>query len=428
MALLSAKPSGAFRRLSILSLGLALLLVACNSSASPFHSHQTNGSGNIGINNAQFTGNIMFVKNGNIFILNGKDDSLTQLSDTGMDEQPSLSPDGSTIALEVRNPANDYSDLATMPISGGTATMLTDDSLHNKSTGAPYHYEFWAANPIWTADGKNIIYLTDFFKGGDTTPIVNQTCPGLASGDWILDMGIAELPANSRPVSGGQLNDPPRQLSWPYCYAGGDQDLSLRPGTSDIEILFTSFLYVGADDDLVTALSLLEIPANGGNSNLVQLSTEDPNVVALEPSFSPDGRYITYIRRQNGEDDLYIMPVPAQISGTPNNESYELVNRDVSVYYTNTSYYTQSQKLASGIVGQPVWGGDDHTLFFIEFNNGEFNLYMAKVNMTTPAGASGATPTATSTPTTQASAITLGTPVQLTQGGIDGTSRPVWYN
>lgn len=419
-----------YRWLSVFSLGLLLLLQACDNGNSSFNSHSTNGSGNIGVNNAAFTGNLLFVKSGNMFILNGKDDSLTQLTQNGTAVQPSISPDGSTIAFEVRKSTNDYSDIATMPITGGKATMLTDDSLHNKSTGAPYHYQFWAANPIWTANGKDIIYLTDFFKGGNTTPFSNPTCSGLSSGDWILDMGIAELPKSARPAPGGQLNAPPKQLAWPYCYAGGDQDLSLRPGASDTEILFTSFEYVGTNLDLVTQLSLLEIPAGGGASKIIQLSPADPKNIALEPSFSPDGNYITYVRRQNGEDDLYIMPVPAKITGTPNQESYPLIGNGQSIYYTNTSFYAHSQKLASGIIGQPVWGSNN-TLFFMEFQNGEFNLFMAKVKISTPAPAATATaaPGVTPTPTTPPEpTITLdGTPVQLTQGGIDGQSRPFWF-
>ena len=170
-----------YRWLSVFSLGLLLLLQACGGNNSSFNSHSTNGSGSIGVNNAAFTGNILFVKNGNLFILHGKDDSLAQLTQDGTAAQPSISPDGSTIALEVRKPGSDYSDIATMPITGGNVTMLTDDSLHNRSTGAPYHYLFWAANPIWTAGGKDIIYLSDFFKGGLTTPFFsNPACPGLS--------------------------------------------------------------------------------------------------------------------------------------------------------------------------------------------------------------------------------------------------------
>jgi len=420
-----------YRWLSVFSLGLLLLLQACGgNNNNNFNSHPIQGGGNLGVNAAQFTGNLLFAKNGNLFILHGKDDSLTQLTQSGIAFQPSISPDGATIAFQQHRPGQDYSDIATMPITGGKTALLTDDALYNRSTGAPFHYLFWAGNPIWTADGKHIIYLSDFFKGGNTTPFPNPTCPGNSSRDWILDMGIVELPANARPVAGGQLNDPPKQLSWPYCYAGGDQDLSLRPGASNTQVLFTSFEYVGGNLDLVTQMSLLVIPANGGNSKIIQLSPQDPKTLALEPSFSPDGSYITYIRRENGQDDLYIMPIAATVTGTPNQESYALIRGSQSVYYTNTSYYGQSLKLASGIIGQPVWGSNN-TIFFIEFNNGAYDLYMAKVKFSTPAPAatSTAAPGATATTTTsQAPTITLdGNPVQLTQGGIDGTSRPVWF-
>ena len=414
------------------SLALLLALQACGGNNN-FNTNQTKGnSGNIGTSTNTFDGHLLFVKAGNIFILNGSDDSLTQVTSDGNDYQPSLSLEGKTLAFEVRQPGNDYSDLATMPFNagqGGSVTLLTDDSLHDKSTGAPYHYEFWAANPIWTADGQNIIYLSDFFKGGATTPdYPNPTC-GNSQTDYILDLGIVELPASARPVAGGQLRDPPKMLSWPYCYAGGDQSISLRPATTDTEVLFTSFQYVGSQESLTTHISLLEIPANGGNSSVIQLSPQDPMAVPLEPSWSPDGKYITYVRRESGQDNLYIMPVDASITGTPNQEVYGLEGNGRSTYYTNTNYYAKSQQLASGIIGNPVWGSNN-TLFFMMYNNGEYNLYMAKVKVGSPA------PTATTAPGTTPTAggpgapvITLdGSPVQLTDGGIDGETSPVWFH
>jgi hypothetical protein len=135
-------------------------------------------------------------------------------------------------------------------------------------------------------------------------------------------------------------------------------------------------------------------------------------VLALEPSFSPDGKYITYIRRTTGGDDLYVMPVDATVTGTPNQESYPLIKNGKTVYYTNTSYFADSQKLATGMIGQPVWG-DSHTLFFTEYTNNEFNLFMARLKYTS-AGAG------------QTVALD-GNPIQLTQGGIDGPSRPDWF-
>src|SRR5262249_13734431 len=114
------------RWLSILCLSLVLLISACGGDdPTNFNSHQTQGSGNIGVNNTQFTGNILFAKAGNLFILHGTDASLTQLTHGGTALQPAISPDGKTIVFQVRKPGNDYSDIATMPSGGGATTLLT---------------------------------------------------------------------------------------------------------------------------------------------------------------------------------------------------------------------------------------------------------------------------------------------------------------
>src|SRR5579885_1715872 len=417
---------------------LVALLQACDSGSNNNFSSNGN-SGNVSTNRTvAFNGSILFVKDGNLFILHGKDESVTPLTSNGSAFQPSVSPDGSTIAFELRKPGSDYSDLATMPLAGGSVKLHTDDRLLcrcDPDKSGVYHYQFWAGNPIWTADGKNLIYLSDFYKGGRQQNLVNQTCIGNAIKDSIQDLGIVEMPANAKALPAipafGNPNKP-RLLAWPYCYAGGDQDLSLRPGVSDTEILFTSFRYIPPQNiDLGAQISLLIIPKNGGAERVIQLSPADPKVIPLEPSFSPDGKYITYIRRENGQDDLYIMPVDATITGTPNDEVYGLEGNGRSTYYTNTTYYGQSQQLASGIIGNPVWGSNN-TLFFMMFANGEFNLYMAKVKFTNPTPT--ATPKATpgTTPTASAPAgpiITLdGDPMLLTQGGVDGTTAPIWYH
>ncbi|HEY7123351.1 MAG TPA: hypothetical protein VH540_05325 [Ktedonobacterales bacterium] len=428
--------------LSLLSLGLLLIVAACGGDSGNYKTTQTNNSGGIGVNgDAKFSGNIIFVKKRNMFILHGKDGSLTQLTSDGTTLQPAISPDNSTIAFEVRKSGNDYSDIATMPVTGGAITMRTDDSLHDKSTGRPYHYLFWANNPIWTGDGQNLIYTTDFFKGGKTTRYSNQTCPGISDGpnsSYILDMGIAEMPANAQAAPA--LDQPPTLLAWPYCLAGGDQDLSLRPGVADTEVLFTSFQYAGAKNDLISQLSLLIIPASG-QEQVIQLSPQDPNALPLQASWSPDGKSITYIRREKGQDNLYVMSVPDTITGTPNDESYIISQHGAtkrSVYYTNTDYYAASQKLADGIVGNPIWI-NGHQLVYMQLmqldnGNQEFDLFLANLKFSTPAAST--TPTAsptgaaaTGTPgAASAPGIAIdGKPIQLTQGGVDGESRPVWF-
>lgn len=420
---------------------LVVLLQACGGGNDNIFSPNGNG-GNVPTNRTvTFSGSILFVKGGNLLILHGKDESVTPLTSNSSAFQPSVSPDGSTIAFELRKSGSDYSDLATMPLAGGSVALHTDDRLLcrcDPDQSGVYHYQFWAGNPIWTADGKNIIYLSDFYKGGLQQQLANQTCYDNAKIDSIQDLGIVEMPANAKPIpavaSNGRFNAP-RLLAWPYCYAGGDQDLSLRPGVSDTEILFTSFRYIPPlNTGLGAQISLLIIPKNGGPERVIQLSPLDPNVTLLEPSFSPDGKYITYIRRENGQDNLYIMPVDATIqNGTPNTldgglpERYALEGGGSATYYTNLTYFKASQKLVSGIIGQPIWGAQNQ-LFFTEFQNNAFDLFLATVKFAAPTASATATPGATTTPGS-ATAITLdGTPKQLTQNGIDGGSRPVWLN
>src|SRR5690242_2634726 len=103
--------------MAVFSLSMLLTLQACGGSSNGnYNSHGTNGSGNINTNqDAKFKGQIIFVKNRNIFVLDGKTNKLTQLTTGNNTMQPSLSPDGKTLALEVRQQSNFYSDLATMP-------------------------------------------------------------------------------------------------------------------------------------------------------------------------------------------------------------------------------------------------------------------------------------------------------------------------
>ena len=77
------------RRVFCTSLSVAALAAglpaAAQDTGSEQTAEQTQGSGNIGVNSAQFTGNILFAKAGNLFILHGNDASLTQLTQGGVD-------------------------------------------------------------------------------------------------------------------------------------------------------------------------------------------------------------------------------------------------------------------------------------------------------------------------------------------------------
>ncbi len=56
-------------------------------------------------------------------------------------------------------------------------------------------------------------------------------------------------------------------------------------------------------------------------------------------------------------------------------------------------------------------------------NGGTFNLFLATLKFAAPS----ASPTSTATPAPTTATISIdGAQVQLTQGGVDGESRPIW--
>ncbi len=124
-------------------------------------------------------------------------------------------------------------------------------------------------------------------------------------------------------------------------------------------------------------------PATGDNNSLQQ---------TLEPSWSPDGHFLAYVMRANGTVSLVVTRVSDPAMGAPN-------FRD---------YMTATTVLLSGAYSYPVWSPDGKSLLYMQFKNNEYDLYLSPVTVT-------------------GTTISLqGNPIQLTQGGIDGDSRPSW--
>ncbi|HEY7417214.1 MAG TPA: hypothetical protein VH593_18655, partial [Ktedonobacteraceae bacterium] len=103
---------------------MTLGLQSCLGLGSPFKTITTNQGSQIGVNNdsqAAFSGRIYFTLDRNLYMLDGNK-NLHQLT-KGVDvRDPAVSPDGSKIAFIIRY--QDYSDLAVMPTSGGSWSVL----------------------------------------------------------------------------------------------------------------------------------------------------------------------------------------------------------------------------------------------------------------------------------------------------------------
>jgi Tol biopolymer transport system component len=389
----------AMYRLSLwpgLALGLLLALQACSGLASEsgqFRSVPGTSDGDItalAINtDGHFSGHIAFVRNHQLYTLSGKDGKVSALP-TGLNVQdPAYSPDGSRLAY-IRQGAS-WSDLMVISLTGGAPTALT----HNQGTGQQITCAngvseadaAWAANPIWSLDGSTLYYLSDAQK------LLKTSC-------GFVDMAVWKIGAQ-----GGKA----QFVLWPergedntgLPGAGGDADLSLRPG-KESELSYTHYAYDTQQDGtrlvqiFLAPLDQQQTPASGQQEELALTpawSNTGKLQLAQQASWSPNGQFLAYIMSVNGTAVLAIMRVGNPARGAPDFHDYAST---LTFPLDHTASYSY-----------PVWSPDGKSLLYLEFKNNEYNLYLAQV-------------------TVNGSALALESPIQLTRGGVDGDSRPAW--
>jgi len=392
---------------------LALSLQSCLGidSTSPFQNKDTGKNGQIGVNSTQqakFIGKIYFTLNRNLYMLDGHL-NLKRLTQ-GLDvRNPAISLDGKWIAFA--SYFKNYSDLMLMPTSGGTPQILLSGNgqyLPNPASpmGAPKSTFKWLAQPAWNADNDHLLFVSDL----DKLFIGPCNVDDFLLDPLILSMSVAHPTQQPQTVAYSTFGD------------GGLRDPNYRPGHSD-QITYTGYNY-------------------GPNANQqIQIFMEDPNAIAnhpgmyqpgsatcesdpgipitqpsemnLQPSFSPDGNTVLYVRRENATHmALYTMPVPEGITSDPNNPAFNPISQ--ANLTKGLSMYNLSSKLLEGLyVSQPIWSPDGRHILYYSFANNSFDIWIATITKNSKTGA------LTIQPNSQ---------VQLTnaQRQLDADSRAFW--
>ena len=352
----------------------------------------------VGVNQAQnlFKGKIYFTIDHNLWVIDPTNNSREVLKGGSLYD-PAISPDGKWIAFIARY--KNSSNLVYISINGGTPRVLRNGSGKFYKDGSFIKSSYtWNAQPAWSADGTHLLFLSDFEKE-NWYAATGQNAP-------LLDLQVFSIP----------LNNPaqPQDVAYASFGDGGDRDPAYRPGHPN-EVVYTHYAYDAATQTQQVIQIFLEDatqiathpglyhPGSPSNAFDPGIAITSPKDQALEPAFSPDGNAIAYVKRESsGTTGIYVMPVPDGVTATPNDPATE---QKALLPYKKSSHILSGQ-----YVSQPVWSPDGKQIAYISYNNSTFDLWLANVNYNAQTGVYSI----------------KGSPVQLTTGGIDGNSRPVW--
>lgn len=379
---------------------VALSVQGCFGGGSTGKQIGTSTSGRqVSVQQNAFKGKFFLTINHNLYVINS-DGSSQVLVNTGNVYDPALSPDGKSIAFIEK--FKDYSDLCMVATTGGQVQVLRNGNGHFYHNGPFIHDTFyWYAQPTWSPDGSNLLFLSDWEKE-----------------DWYAqttDAPMLDLQVFSIPLS--EPTTTPVAVAYASFGDGGNHDVSYRPGHPD-QIIYTHYAYDPATETQQLIQLFMENPATislhprlyypgmpGGGFD-PGIAITDGKLEDLQPAFSPDGNAIAYVQRNAAGTAmrLNVMPTPPDaITQTPNDANTETLALQ--------AYQTQSSTLLSSLyIEQPVWSPDGKQIAYITFNSGSFDLWITNVLHNPKTGAY----------------TVQGSPIQVTNGGVDGEVRPVW--
>jgi TolB protein len=267
---------------------------------------------------ATINGRLLFVQDGNLYLHQGQ--TTQQITKDGTTRDPAWSPDSRRIAFVRREES--FSDIYLLDANGGLPTQVTFNRGQSQPwTQAFMHEVVWAASPTWTADGMQLVFLSQVAPPTVTPP--------------------AEFPLSIYRYRLNLLGK--RQPT--------NDDLLVRANDADFQ------RPAWAPDDSMLAYVRVPRGSEPKQITLYDLNTEQttpyPGIPAntYDPAWSPDARWLAFAALVDGKTDLWAIPHPA-LGGA-------------AVRLTN-----------SGSARAPAWSPDGKQIAYVEVGNRGADVYV----------------------------------------------------
>ncbi len=276
-------------------------------------------------------GSIYILNNGDIYKISG--DQTKEITSVGDIYQSFVY--SSSQAIIVKKYTN-YSDLFSLNLNTGSETQITNNS------SSVFDNNLWAFDPY--EYNNNILYLSDAGK------FING----------VFDLGVYKIPSNNTYKSIGT------KISNPNPYTGGDQDPIYYPDGTNRYILYCRYTYLNNTPQPLSHLVLYD----SLTGNTVSITPEGSGI--LNPSFSPDGKYIIFAERDtnsisNSTTSIYIMP-------------FNINNLNDSNYEAEFTSEFNNKILVdkNAVDAMPIFSPDESEVAWIKADqNGYFNIAIA---------------------------------------------------
>jgi dipeptidyl aminopeptidase/acylaminoacyl peptidase len=250
--------------------------------------------------------------NSDIYTMNADGSGLRQMTyNEAADYHPRWSPDGKYLLFVSTRENGDQA--WRLPVGGGEAEQLTDFSMG-------------VSDPRWLPDGKRIAFFTEVFPecGADSEcnkkltddmeggPVHAHLANHLMYRHWTFWKDGKKFHTLMYDMESKQYTDlTPGELDAPYYMTGGgNAGWDISPDGTELCVASNA----DSNHWETTNKDLFLVPLSGGTMRNI---TDDNEAFDGKPHYSPDGRYIAYLRQNvpNYESDLFTIALYDRRSG-----------------------------------------------------------------------------------------------------------------